>query len=129
MQRLLFKLGDIEDIIAYTDANWGCDPNDKESIGGYYIHYAGNLIFKSAKDHFVDTRLSKKFEDKDLANACTELAWSSSLLDELKTPKHITPIIRSDNSCAISLAANLVYHGRTKHREIKKTFHLQQSKS
>lgn len=36
----------------------------------------------------------------------------------MKAPRHKTPIVWCDNSGAIAVALNPVYHGRTKHIEI-----------
>lgn len=57
-----------------------------------------------------------------LVNSSVELAWIVALLKELKTPTTRAPIIWCDNNGAISLAINLVYHGRTEHIEIDMHF-------
>ena len=47
-----------------------------------------------------------------------EIAWLESLLGELTFSLTQTPVTWCDNLSASALAANLVYHSRTKHVEI-----------
>lgn len=53
-----------------------------------------------------------------MALTSAELTWICSLLSELGIEIKKTPIIWCDNLSAASLAANPVFHGRTKHIEI-----------
>ena len=50
--------------------------------------------------------------------ACSEIIWLRGLLTELSfTPTHPTPL-HADNTSAIQIAANPVFHERTKHIEV-----------
>lgn len=115
---LQFRSGNVMQLVAYTDANWGCDVDDRKSIGGYCIYLGGYLISWSSKKQTVVARSNTEFEYRSLANTRTELTWLTSLLRELKVSLHHTPIIWCDNSGANALASNPIHHGRTKHIEI-----------
>lgn len=62
MQGLIFKLGDVKSLIAFTDADWGCDLDDRKSIVGFCVYFVGDLISWSSKKQTVVARLSTKSE-------------------------------------------------------------------
>ena len=51
-----------------------------------------------------------------LCNA--EITWINSLLSELKLKVEEVPVILSDSTSVAAIAANPVYHSKTKHFEI-----------
>jgi histone deacetylase 1/2 len=53
-----------------------------------------------------------------LADLAAEIAWTQSLLAELKLPLLRKPILWCDNLSAKALASNPVMHARSKHIEI-----------
>lgn len=63
-------------------------------------------------------RSSTESEYRALASAASEIAWIQSLFKELELPRETTPILWCDNMSAGALAANPVYHARTKHIEL-----------
>jgi len=63
-------------------------------------------------------RLSTKVEYKSVANAIAELLWIQYLLRDLDVRLSSPPKLWCDNIGATYLAANPVFHARTKHVEI-----------
>lgn len=57
-------------------------------------------------------------EYRALAMVVAELYWIRMLLKDLNIPLTSPPTIWCDNQSAIALAANPVYHARTKHIEV-----------
>lgn len=64
------------------------------------------------------SRSTTEAEYRGVANACSEITWIQSLLKEMHISLPHSPIIWCDNTSAVSLAANPVFHSRTKHLEL-----------
>lgn len=64
------------------------------------------------------SRSSTEAEYRSLAITCAELLWVQYLLAELNIPLDTTPTLWCDNLGATFLAANPMFHARTKHVEI-----------
>ena len=67
-------------------------------------------------------------EYKAVVDATVEFIWIKSLFQELRIPLQRTPILWCDNVGATYLAANPVFHARTKHVEIDYHFMREQVK-
>uniref|UniRef100_A0A803PXP7 Reverse transcriptase Ty1/copia-type domain-containing protein n=1 Tax=Cannabis sativa TaxID=3483 RepID=A0A803PXP7_CANSA len=82
------------DLVAYCDADWASDPDDRKSTSGYAIFFGSNLIaWKSKKQQTVSR---------------------SKLHISLSQP----PTIWCDNLSTIMLTQNPILHARTKHIEL-----------
>lgn len=102
---------------AFSDADWGSDPDDRRSTSGYCIYFGQNLISWSSKKQTLVARSTAKAEYRSMAHATAELLWVQSLLQELQI-SFTRPVLYFDNSSAIALAHNPVLHAHTKHMEL-----------
>jgi len=103
----------------FCDVNYAEDPRDRKSTSGFVFILAGGPIsWKSKKQRSVSLSTTEA-EYYVLGIACQEAAWlkqiGQELLMSLNKPIHIY----SDNTGAIALSDNPVFHNRSKHIDIR----------
>lgn len=92
-------------------------PSTRRSVTGYVTQIGESLIsWKSKKQHTV-SRSSAEAEYRSMASVVAELTWLEGLFAELNVPIHEPITIFSDSKFSIQLAANPIFHERTKHRD------------
>ncbi|XP_015165001.1 uncharacterized mitochondrial protein AtMg00810-like [Solanum tuberosum] len=119
---ILMTVNTTNQLIAYCDADWAACPNNRKSITGYMVTYGGSLISWKSKKQDTISRSSAESEYRSLASTVAEIIWLVGLFKELGVElKSLVPIY-SDSKSAIQIAANLVFHERTKHIDIDSHF-------
>ncbi|CAL9001600.1 unnamed protein product [Prunus brigantina] len=125
---LFFPTGSSLQLQAYSDADWAGCPDTRRSTTGWCMFLGDALISWKCKkqDHVLlrdlrrqhISKSSTEAEYRAMSAACSEIIWLRGLLTELGFgPIHPTPL-HVDNTSAIQIAANPVYHERTKHIEV-----------
>jgi len=108
----------VEDITAYSDADWAGCPNTRKSTSGYAVFLGDNLISWSSKRQSTISRSSAEAKYRAVDNAVAEATWLRQLLLELHTPLRRATLVYCDNISAVYMSSNPVQHQRTKHIEI-----------
>jgi hypothetical protein len=105
-------------IMGFSDADWGGCPNTRLSITGYCFYLGDSLICWRAKKQATVSKSSSEAGYRALASATCELQWISYLLTYLHLIRSHESILYCDNQSALYIAANPIFHERTKHLEI-----------
>ncbi|PKU75882.1 Retrovirus-related Pol polyprotein from transposon TNT 1-94 [Dendrobium catenatum] len=102
----------------FSDADWATNSQDRKSISGYCNFLGKSLISWQVKKQTTVARSSTEAEYRVLATEASEVIWLRRLLEDFHIPQTIPTTIYCDNTSAIALANNPVYHARTKHIDV-----------
>ncbi|GAU47119.1 hypothetical protein TSUD_98960 [Trifolium subterraneum] len=102
----------------YSDSDWVACPDTRRSTTGVCFFIGTSLISWKRKKQSVVSRSSSEAEYRALAQTTCEGQWLLYLLKDFLIAHDSPIIIYRDNKSAMHIAANLVFHERTKHIEI-----------
>ncbi|GJX67692.1 retrovirus-related pol polyprotein from transposon TNT 1-94 [Tanacetum coccineum] len=117
-QGILLANNSVVELMAYCDSDWASCPMTRRSITGYCILLGDSPISWKSKKKVVVSRSSAEAEYRAMALTCCEVTWLVNLFKDLGI-KYLEPAdLHCDNQAALYIAANLVFHARTKHIEV-----------
>jgi Reverse transcriptase (RNA-dependent DNA polymerase) len=109
-------------VVGYSDSDWGNDPEDRKSIGGYLITIGGCLVDWRSKKQSGVTLSSTEAEYVAAAEAATTIKFIQTLIHEVTSLEMPPGTLLMDNTGAIRLMNNNSTGNRTKHIDIKFRF-------
>src|ERR1044072_1074126 len=96
----------------------GFFPDSRKSVTGYCFFLGSSHISWKAKKQSTVSKSSSEAEYRALAAATCELQWFVYLMKDLQVSCSRIPALYCDNQSALHIAANPVFHERTKHLDI-----------
>ncbi|CAN6448060.1 unnamed protein product [Victoria cruziana] len=102
-------------LYAYTDADWGRDPNNRHSTTGLCMFLGDSLISWRCKKQSKVSLSSTEAEYRAMATTAMELVWLKSLLKDMGVSSFENVKMFCDNKSAIYIASNHTFHEITKH--------------
>ncbi|XP_022031429.1 secreted RxLR effector protein 161-like [Helianthus annuus] len=115
---ILFQKSSTFHLTAFADSDWAKCVESRRSVTGFCIFLGSSLITWKSKKQNVVSRSSAEAEYRSMCNATCEVLWLLNILRELKLDVDIPIVLKCDNTAALSIAANPVFHDRTKHFEV-----------
>lgn len=105
-------------LTTYSDADWAGCSDTRRSITGWCMFVGTSLISWKSKKQDRVSKSSTESEYRAMSSACSEIIWLRGLLAELGFPQLESTSLYADNTSAIQITANPVFHERTKHIEV-----------
>jgi len=105
-------------LTAYCDSDWGKCSDSRKSVTGFCILLGASPVSWRSKKQSVVARSTAEVEYRAIATTTCEIMWLLSLFRDLGL-SHLAPaVLKCDNQAALYIAANPVFHERTKHIEV-----------
>ncbi|XP_015168566.1 uncharacterized mitochondrial protein AtMg00810-like [Solanum tuberosum] len=109
-------------LIGYSDSDWGGGVDDSRSTSGYLFCLGTSCFSWSSRKQETTAQSTAEAEYIAAASAVNQAIWLRKMLKDLGYEQTEATKIMCDNSSAVSISKNPVFHGRTKHIKIK--FHF-----
>lgn len=121
-RNLKLKLSDsgtLQELHAYSDANWAEDKTDRKSNSGYFCSINGGAISWCSRKQETVATSSAESELMALTETCKEMKWLRSMIKSLKEAVPEKMLIFTDSQSCISMIKNEKFSNKTKHIDIK----------
>ncbi|MFS7899741.1 putative RNA-directed DNA polymerase [Helianthus anomalus] len=115
---LLFSKSQSFDLNVFADSDWAKCLVTRKSVTGFCVFLGNSLVSWKSKKQTTVSRSSAEAEYRSMCAAACESVWLKHMLSELGVIVEIPIKLFCDNNAAISIAANPVFHDRTKHFEL-----------
>ncbi|KAK9059410.1 hypothetical protein SSX86_022030 [Deinandra increscens subsp. villosa] len=115
---VLFSKSSSFDLSAFADSDWAKCLVSRKSVTGFCVFLGSSLVSWKSKKQSTISRSTAEAEYRAMCSATCETLWLINLLSELGVSVHLPVSLHCDNSAAVSIAANPVFHDRTKHFEL-----------
>ena len=107
------------ELVGYTDSDWAGDTEERKSTSGYVFNLGSGAFSWSSKKQQVVALSTTEAEYIAAANCATQAVWLRRMLGELQHQQNGPTTIYCDNKSTIALTKNPMFHGRSKHIDIK----------
>jgi hypothetical protein len=119
---IFYTFSDNSQLVGYTDSDYAGDIGERKSTSGYMFSLGNGIFSWSSKKQQVVALSTAEAEYIAAAYCATQAVWLRKMLEELRHKQQHPTVIYCDNKSAIALAKNPVFHGRSKHIDIKYHF-------
>ncbi|KAI5319433.1 hypothetical protein L3X38_039141 [Prunus dulcis] len=109
-------------LVGYCDSDWSGSKEDMKSTYGYAFSFgSGAFSWASVKQHSVALSTAEA-EHVSVAEATSQPIWLTFVLEDFGEEQTTATTVFCDNTSAIAMSKNSVFHQRSKH--IHRKFHF-----
>ena len=108
-------------LFGFSDSDWIGSVNDRSTSGNVFTLGSGAISWSSKKQAIMALS-SSEAENMAAASSACQALWLRRLLEDLCQPQKRGTNIMCDNQAAIAMTKNPIFHGRTKHIDIRHHF-------
>ncbi|KAK5783827.1 hypothetical protein PVK06_038342 [Gossypium arboreum] len=119
---MMFSKVESMKFLGFVDSDWAGSINDMKSTSGYLFTLGLAIFCWSSKKQTVDAQSTAESEHVAAGGAINQAIWLRKIMADLNLHQRRVTEIKVDNQFAVAIAKNPVFHGRTKHFQIK--FHF-----
>ena len=119
---ILYTASDEFELVGYTDSDWAGSIDDRKRTSGYVFHMGSGVISWASKKQPIVSQSTTEAEYIEANAAACQAIWLRKILKDLCERQKDGTTIFCDNISSIALSKNPVFHGRSKHIEIRYHF-------
>ena len=119
---ILYIANDDFKLVGYTDSDWAGSIDDRKSTSGYVFNMGSGAISWASKKQPIVAQSTAEAEYIAANAAACQAIWLRRILTDLNERQEDGTTIYCDNISSIALSKNPVFHGRSKHIEIRYHF-------
>lgn len=119
---IFYKKNGCTNLVAYTDSDFAGDLDDRRSTSGFAFLLGSGAVSWSSKKQPIVTLSTTEAEYIAAAFCACQCIWLRRVLEKLGHKEENSTLIQCDNNSTIQLSKNSVFHGRSKHIDIR--FHF-----
>ncbi|GJU86817.1 hypothetical protein Tco_1294363 [Tanacetum coccineum] len=105
-------------LTVFSDADWAKCVVRGKYVTGYCVFLNNSIVSWKSKKQKTLSKSSTEAEYNALASVTSEVIWVLKILKDLNIENLLPVKLHCDSNFAIKIAANPVFHERTKHLEI-----------
>lgn len=111
-----------EELMGFVDSDYAGDEDDRKSTSGYVFMNGGGAISWASRKQPIVTLSTTEAEYVSAAAGACQAVWLRNVLEEIGCKQGERTVLFCDNSSTIKLSKNPVFHGRSKHIQVR--FHF-----
>lgn len=109
-------------MLGFCDSDYAGDLDDRRSTTGYAFMLGSAAVSWCSKKQPIVTLSTTEAEFVAAATCASQALWLRNLLEELQFKQEYSTQLFCDNSSAIKLSRNPVFHGKCKHIDVRYHF-------
>ncbi|XP_047149161.1 secreted RxLR effector protein 161-like [Vigna umbellata] len=119
---IFYKKEEDTTLMAYTNNDFAGDIDGRKSISGFIFSLGTGAVSWSSKKQPIVTLSTAESEYITAASCACQCIWIKRILDTIGFNRSKQILVLCDSSSTIKLSENPVFHGRSKHIDVR--FHF-----